>query len=522
MERFEQFMVRSNEYLDQNPAALVVLILIFVALVVMKRRQKKEGDKLSPPSVGNPDKLDTPLLRWTEQDYFRVRDLLNGGMLILGRAGSGKTSSSGRTLMQAIVSNPKSGGLILAAKPEDVEDIKREFRNAGRLGDLIIFDADSRWRTNFFGELRRPRDVVTFIMTLSEIMKRGDGKGGGDNSRFYEAQEERCIYNAVAALQTAKEPITAPNLHRFIMTAATSVEQLKTPEWQEDYHSKILERGFHAPKSAIEKHDYQLCADFWIKEWAMLMDAKTRGNILAGVQGVMHTMNTGIVREMVSNEANCSPQDVLDGRWLLVNFPPSVWGAAGQLICAGWKQIMELAILERQADKDSPFVTIWCDEAHQFVTNYDSSFIAQCRSHKGCLFYLTQSVSSFYAAMKGEVSKHQADALLANFSHVIVHTCDPVTAKWASAKLGKKKEMLYGGSSSPRHDADLWDLIRGRQDVTSSFNEQYQPVLQEEKFMIGRTGGPANNFEADATLLRSGEPFANGKSYLRMTFSQKG
>ena len=36
-------------------------------------------------------------------DPFRVRDLLNGGVAIFGRAGSGKTSSSGRTLLQAIV-----------------------------------------------------------------------------------------------------------------------------------------------------------------------------------------------------------------------------------------------------------------------------------------------------------------------------------------------------------------------------------------------------------------------------------
>jgi hypothetical protein len=47
--------------------------------------------------------LDKALFQWPGSDVFRVRDLLNGGVLILGRAGSGKTSSSGRTLLQAIV-----------------------------------------------------------------------------------------------------------------------------------------------------------------------------------------------------------------------------------------------------------------------------------------------------------------------------------------------------------------------------------------------------------------------------------
>ena len=251
-----------------------------------------------------------------------------------------------------------------------------------------------------------------------------------------------------------------------------------------------------------------------------MMDSKTRGNILAGVQGTLHTMNTGIVKEMVSSETNCSPADVLKGKWILVNFPPSAWGAAGLLISVGWKQLMELAILERQAEEDSPFVTIWCDEAHQFVTNYDSSFIAQSRSHKGCLVYLTQSVSSFYAAMKGEAGKHQADALLANFSHTIVHACDPVTAKWASAKLGRRKEILYGGSS-PAREFSPWDEMFGRSMTSGSFSEHYEQALQDQEFMVGRTGGPANNFTADAIVVKSGEPFADGKNYKRRQFKQR-
>ena len=422
--------------------------------------------------------------------------------------------------MQAIIDNRMSGGLILAAKPEDIRDVQAVFKKAGRLKDLIVFDAKGKCRTNFLDCLRHPRDVVQFITTLSEVMKRGDSKGGGENNRFYDSQEERCIYNAVAALQAAKEPLSAPNLHKFIMTAATTSAELQTPEWQSKYHSKVLERGFNSKKSLMEESDFHLCVDFWVKEWAGMMDAKTRGNILAGVQGTLHVMNTGIVKEMVSGETNCSPADVLNGRWILCNFPPSAWGAAGQLISAGWKQLMELAILERHAEENDPFVTIFCDEAHQFVTNFDSSFIAQCRSHKGCLVYLTQSVSSFYSAMKGEAGKHQADALLANFSHTIVHPCDPVTAKWASSKLGRRKEMLYGGSSQPG-EFNAWDQFFGNSRTSGSFSEHYEQVLQDQEFMVGRTGGPANNYTADAIVLKSGEPFADGKNDKRRSFSQK-
>ena len=164
--------------------------------------------------------LDQELFRWNERDAYRVRDLLNGGCLIVGRAGSGKTSSSGRLLMQSIVDNPNSALLILAAKPEDADDVQAIFRKAGRLKDLIVFDAEGANRCNFFGCLKRPRDVVTFISTLSEVMERG-GKGG-EGSQFYDQQRDRTIYNAVAALQAAKEPLTAANIHKFLMTAAAS------------------------------------------------------------------------------------------------------------------------------------------------------------------------------------------------------------------------------------------------------------------------------------------------------------
>src|SRR5262249_4091372 len=146
------------------------------------------------------------------------------------------------------------------------------------------------------------------------------------------------------------------------------------------------------------------------------------------------------------------------------------WSDAGRLISVGWKQLMELAILERQAGERSPFVTIWCDEAAQFVTNYDSTFIAQCRSHKGCPVYLTQSVSSFYAAMRGESGRHQADALLANFSHLIVHASDPTTAQWAAQKLGKHKEIMFSGGNHPSHENTAWDQLFGQSQASSSFS----------------------------------------------------
>ena len=47
------------------------------------------------------DVLETVLINWTRSDPFTVRDLLNGGVAIFGRSGSGKTSSSPEKIIEA-------------------------------------------------------------------------------------------------------------------------------------------------------------------------------------------------------------------------------------------------------------------------------------------------------------------------------------------------------------------------------------------------------------------------------------
>jgi hypothetical protein len=88
-------------------------------------------------------------------------------------------------------------------------------------------------------------------------------------------------------------------------------------------------------------------------------------------------------------------------------------------------------------------------------------------------------------------------------------------------KLGRQKEILFSGGASPNSEATTWDYLYGNQQVSSNFSEQYQDVVQEKEFQIGRTGGPGNNFMCDAFLIRSGEPFSNGRNYLRLVFNQR-
>ena len=156
--------------------------------------------------------LDRTLFSWSERDPFRVRDLLNGGALILGRAGSGKTSSSGRTLMQSIVDNAQFRRL------DPRRPSRRTRTTCGRcsarrrrLDDLMVFDAEGPWRFNFLDYVGKgqTRNVVQCLMMIGQTLKRGEGKGGKDDGQFWEALNERLLYNDVGALQAAGEPVAA-------------------------------------------------------------------------------------------------------------------------------------------------------------------------------------------------------------------------------------------------------------------------------------------------------------------------
>jgi hypothetical protein len=178
-------------------------------------------------------------------------------------------------------------------------------------------------------------------------------------------------------------------------------------------------------------------------------------------------------------------------------------------------------VLRRHAIESSNPVCIWVDEAQMYVNSHDSHYLAQCRSHRGCMVYLTQSLHSYYSALKGETGRHQADGLLTNFHHKVFHALGDVqTAEWASGLIGKTLTTFCGGSMAPQDS--VMDELCGRGRFTGSFSQHYEKILQDNMFLNGlRTGGKANGLLCDAIVVRSGEPFANGQNWLMTSFTQK-
>lgn len=494
-------------------AAVGLVMMVWAAVAGRPQIQRKVRDA-----------LDVALLRWSDSDVFTVRDLLSGGVAVFGRTGSGKTSSSGKALAKAIVGYGNSGGLILAAKSEDSAMWRGIFAAAGRADDLLIFSPNNPLRFNFLDyEMRcggHTRNLVKVLMTIGETLRSSD-TAGGEDADFWQREQERMLFNAVEVVKQATGKVSAPDLHRFISTAAMSPGQIASPQWQSQFHNQCLKAAWEKEKSPIEAHDFDLAKEFWLGEFPNMAE-KTRSSIMTGVMGILHVFNVGVVRELVSTTTNVVPEDMFAGTFVLIDMSPAEWSDIGKSVCGGWKYLVQRAVLRRHATDGDAINVIWCDEAQLFVNSHDAHYLAQCRSHKGCMIYLTQSLHSYYGSMQGEKGRHHADALLTNFHHKVFHALgDTDTADWASDLIGNSLQVFTGGSMAPQES--MYEEMMGQRRYTGSFNTHFEKVLQPNCFLNRlRTGGPANGLICDCIVIRSGEPFSNGQNFLMTSFSQNG
>jgi hypothetical protein len=482
-----------------------------------KRRRKAE-------KAAEADLLGRELFRWGEHDPCTVGDLLNGGIAVFGRTGSGKTSSSGYQIGKAIARLPGSGGLILSSKPEDKAFWHRIFKEAGRSKDLLMFEPSSPLRYNLLdGELKAgadTREITQLLMTIGETLKRNSRTHAREGESFWDQLKERTLYNAVEIVKKATGKVNASDLQKFITGAASTTAEISSPAWQKGFHNQCLCLAHYAHKTPAEQHDHSLALDFFCNEYPS-MDPKPRSSSLADVLNVLHVFCSGSVRQLLADKTNISPEVLEEGKWILVNMPIPNHGAAGAFVNGAWKYAVQRHILRRHALHDANPIILWCDEYQNLANSFDATFLAECRSHRGAMVVLTQSIHGFYASMPGDAGHHQAAALLTNFHHKVFHALgDSESAAFASSLVGKSLQTFIGGSMGQQQS--MYDELCGHGSFNGSFSQHYEKVLQDNVFMNGlRTGGKANGLLADAIVVRSGEPFSNGENWAWVTFSQK-
>jgi len=476
--------------------------------------------------------LDQVLLRWTPQDPWTVRDAVSG-TLIVGRTGSGKTSASGKAIALAML-RAGFGGLVLTAKSSECDAWREYAEAAGRTKDLVVFSPTGPWRFNFLDdELKRPghgagltENIVGLLTTALEVAERGSG--GREEEGYWRRATRQLCRNAVELLSLAKGVVSIPDLYRVVISAPTSLEQVRSTEWRANsYCYFCLGAADKRAKSGQQARDFELVADYFLVEFASLSD-RTRSVVVSTCSSFVDVLNRGVLRDLFCTETNLTPRDIADGRIMVIDLPVKEYGEVGKIAQVLWKYAFQRSIERRGATAAHP-VFLWADEVENFAHSYDMSFLTTCRSSLVATVFLVQNISTLHAALGGnEKARNEATSLLGNLSTTILHANgDATTNEWGANLIGKSKQLFANGSSSRGADdqiSEMFDLgvVAPPANTSAGFSEAWEYEAPPSTFTRLRTGGPANDYKVDGIVFQSGRTFrASGRTWCSVVFDQR-
>ena len=516
--------------------------------------------------------LDAPLLQITANDYFTVRDALQG-VAVFGGIGSGKTSGSGRALALSYL-RAGMGGLVMCAKPEEAPQWAQYCAQAGRSGSLMMFDG-VRHRFNFLAyELARLggggiNAVIECLMRVIEIARAASPSPGNASDNFWEDTTRQNLRNAIPIIHAAFGTVTIAMILRFIRNAPRTPQEMTNPDWQ---RTSFFCECFAKAAGRIDDATGEQAVSYWKHDFAQL-DAKTRGNIVISLTTTLDRFNHGWLKTAFCTDTTIVPDLCFNGAVIVLDLPALTHNEDGIVAQQLFKYLFQRATLARnglpERYRTRP-VFLYADEAQYFVNSYDAEFLSTCRGSRVAVVFLSQSLPTYYAKIGGDNARDRAHHLLGNFATRIWHNnACAETNEWGAKTIGRCVQVRgsfnegsgtstnrgmnmgegtnwgrtsgSGGSSSSGQGggssgsswnsgtssggSENWGLNRGIGTNTSTshgYAEQMDYVIEPGEFgSLLRTGGPANGNRVTAFWYQAGRRFhRSGNNLLLAEFAQ--
>jgi hypothetical protein len=465
--------------------------------------------------------LDQTLCSFNGREKFSLRDACEG-VSIMGGIGSGKTSGSGATLARAYLESG-FGGLVLCAKKDEAESWMRYAYETGRQQSIIRFDASGTWRFPFLQyEVERggagagnTENLVRLFTTINDAVT-GSQTGGSDP--YWPRAMEQLIRNAIDLCLLSRHELSIPTLSRIVATAPGTRLQAEEPEWfEESVCGQLLKKMSDQSLDPYQTLDAAMTADYWTKEICSLAP-KQRSGITSMFTSMADLLNRRPFRMLFSMRSpkgrDLMPEFTHTGAVILLDLPVKEFGMAGQLAQLIYKYMWQQAVERRDiSDDDQCPVFLWCDEAQNFVTEYDMQFQATARSSRACTVYLSQNLPNYYAAMGGEHSRHRVDSLIGNLQTRIWHSNgDPETNRHAADTIGRSWHQSQSDSKSASN---------GGFNISRSQSESFDYDVPPQTFTRLRKGGPENDLQVEGIVYQTGRRFSNGKTWMLAAFQQQ-
>jgi len=476
-----------------------------------------------------------PLLNFgdpdSDEDLWRIKDA-SEGLLIFGGVGSGKTSGSGSTVAQAFL-RAGYGGLILTAKPDEAARWLRLCEQTGRAADCIHVTPTSGHQLNFLQyESQRPGqrvsitdDLIALFRCLIETMAHDGKNSQGSREDFWNNATDEVMRNLFDVFELSGEPLAIESLLRFLSLATTEAEK---PLASVEYVSDLISRAQHRAEGGTldDKRIFRRVFQYWTRDFAKLY-APTRSGIQANFSGMASILTGRGIYELVCAGTTLTPEMILSGKIVILDFPLKGNIKSGIMVQAAWKLLFQQAV-ERRVDKGKPGarpVFLWEDEGHLFFSHNDVNFQPIARDCRAAHVILSQNLHNFLHLGH---NPHAVYAVFAAMNTYIFHTNgDFETNSWASQRLGEERKSKLRSSGLFRDlPADEISFFKPNRpgEMKSvggfSFTEEKERAIPPEDFGKLKKGGDGT---CQAIILWLSHQFAaNGnKNYNTIWFEQE-
>ena len=484
---------------------------------------RKISQLLSPvettPSQGSV--LDIPLLALSQADEWTIRDAVSG-CFVLGGPGSGKSSGPAKSMILQML-EIGMGGFVLCAKNSEAGKWRRYCREAGRENDLVVFSPENpelKFNPLDFEMRRSGRgggytgNVTSLFKYLLEISEGGEKSGQGHDP-FWERACLELISNTTDVLALAGYKLSLYEMNELIKSCPTEPEEFQSKEWQNSsfcFHclalaSQKAEQGL----SEDRRHDLEMAIEYLGKEFPGITP-KTKSSILATFKGMALPFLKSPFREIFGTDTTLRLEDIFErGSIILIDYPLREFSEIGRIAGALMKYFFMTAVERRNITDDTPPCFLCVDECQEFVTSYDSRFLATARESRCCTLFITQNVSNIYATIKSNNAKFIADALLANFmTKVFCSNADALTNQFAADVIAQSWQHKAQSSSNTGESVSHGSTI----------SEQLAHDVLPQEFTMLTKGGPPQNI-VETVFFQGGRIFnATGKTYMRAIFEQ--
>lgn len=483
------------------------------------------------PFVGDPDAI---IRRLDAHSAIRTRDLVTGA-IIMGATGSGKTSGPLRFLATGMLS-AGWGGLINCSKPEEPQIWINYAKEAGRLQDVVLVDSIGNHRYNFLDE-ESSRDaseggglainIVDFLMNLAGAISKGaGGQEDVQGDQFWKDALKFLLFMLTGLLLLANVKISLPLMRSVVNSAPLTPQQVADKAWQQESicWQLIHEADTHTASGDPENRaDFEEVKNYFLREFPNLSD-RTRSIVILMFSMLVHPLITRPMRKIFCTDTNIRPQDIFDGKIVIVALPTQQWKTAGLLANLAFKYAFQISALRRIKPAQGFLRPVfnYCDEAQGFITDHDPVYAALARSASAASIFGTQNRESFKSALGKDAA---VDSFLANMQLKIWCNNAGPTNEWASELLGERYLGITTINAGRSGNESIFQLPEHRQHNSGiSRKEEKRRYLEPSAFTTLRRGGALFDYCVDAVVYNGGHLFCDGSEHLPykiVTFKQK-